>query len=99
MIFIPYLIAVAVAAFSVTLEFTLRPEQIFGGYGDWLEYQKEWWTKPIGGCMVCTNIWIMFVVMVVYCLTNDVAGWHWLTVISAPFLSNTLYRLADSHVK
>lgn len=99
MTFIPYLIAVVLAAFSVTFEFTLRPGQIFGQYGDWLETKKEWWTKPIGGCMICTNIWLNFMAMVVYGCLMDVHGWEWLIVVSAPFISNALYRIADKNVQ
>ena len=94
----PILIAIFMACFSVTLEFALRKGQIFGGYGDWLEFQDEWWTKPIGGCMVCTNLWANIILMVVYACIFDVTGWQWLTVIGAPFLSNAIFRLIDKNI-
>ena len=54
------ILAVTAAAISNMLDDFMSPDMIFDRYGNWVR-SLGWWGKPLGGCLVCMNVWVAVV--------------------------------------
>ena len=45
------------ACFSAFIDYCMLPEEIFGKYRELIE-KLGYWGKPLGGCVICTNVWL-----------------------------------------
>lgn len=62
------IILVALAGASLTNFFDdcIQDGMIFGRYGNWLRKDENFWKKPIGGCMICTNVYVTIFMLIMY---------------------------------
>jgi hypothetical protein len=62
------IILVALAGASLTNFFDdcIQDGMIFGRYGNWLRKEENFWKKPIGGCMICTNVYVTIFMLIMY---------------------------------
>lgn len=60
-----FALAFGAASLSNFLDDCLQPEMIFGRYGD-LVRSLGFWGKPLGGCLICMNVWVSLAVFVIF---------------------------------
>ena len=85
------LLILAFSAASLTnfIDDCISPEMIFGKYGEWVRY-LGWIGKPIGGCIICTNVWVSFTVYMVTVKPCALSGY--LLAILFVGVSNTILK-------
>lgn len=66
------LVAVCAASLSNLIDDCIAPEMIFWKYGNWVR-SLGWYGKPIGGCLLCTNVWVS---LAVYLALFGLCGWQ-----------------------
>lgn len=66
-----FIFAFLTACVSHLWDICLREGMIFGRLGDWLHYSKAWYAKPLGGCVVCANVWHSMIAYVVLICATD----------------------------
>lgn len=77
---------------SLFLDYCIEEGNIFDFYSKWLDKElgSSWFYKPLGGCVICANVWIAFVTfVVVFSIFNIHLGWF----IPYALISNTFLRL------
>lgn len=47
----------------------LQPGMIFQNIGVWVNFNKSFWKKPLGGCIICTNVWVTILMSLAYIFT------------------------------
>ena len=52
-----FLYSFLTACFSAFLDYCMLEGEIFGKYRELVE-KMGYWGKPLGGCMICTNVWL-----------------------------------------
>jgi ABC-type uncharacterized transport system fused permease/ATPase subunit len=89
--------ALLTASFSYAIDEWIQEGMIFGFYGKWLEKTRyknngpgkvvteRWYYKPLGGCVICANVWHS----VIFCLVMGLSL-HWSVAII--FISNLFVR-------
>ena len=85
------LLILAFSAASLTnfIDDCISPEMIFGKYGNWVR-SLGWIGKPIGGCIICTNVWVSAAVYVITLQPCTLAGY--LFAILFVSVSNTILK-------
>jgi ABC-type spermidine/putrescine transport system permease subunit II len=62
-----FLIAFFSPMVTYMLDYFTEPDEIFGFYKVWLKkYSLKWWSKPLGLCPTCANIWVTLILGVIY---------------------------------
>lgn len=56
-----FAVAFGAASLSNFLDDCMQPEMILGRYGDWVR-SLGFWGKPLGGCLICMNVWVSIAV-------------------------------------
>jgi len=81
------------ACLSYFLEMALQPFQIFSKWGDMVDVMHAgggiYWKKILGGCTLCSNIWLGFVCTLLLIFFVGI-GWYWMLL--APPISNFFVR-------
>ena len=44
----------------------LQDGMIFCKYGNFINTNKRWYFKPLGGCIICTNFWITILLVALF---------------------------------
>jgi hypothetical protein len=77
----------------------LQDGMIFGKLGNKLHYSKAWYAKPLGGCVVCANVWHSVIAFALIDLTSEIlrAGivHAWMMLVAFIALSNMFVRLIN----
>ena len=87
-----FALSFVVACFNYALEVWMSPNHILHSYYLFLEKNRtKWWTKPLGLCVMCCNVWcelIAFIILVIY--LNQIES-IWL-IFFAPVVGNMWLR-------
>jgi hypothetical protein len=85
------LLILAFSAASLTnfIDDCIAPEMIFSKYGEWVR-SLGYVGKPIGGCIICTNVWVSAAVYFAAVLPCSLYGY--LLAILFISVSNTILK-------
>ena len=85
-------VAIVVAMLSLFLEFCFWEGNIFHPYYAFIEkhLHDKFWFKPLGGCVVCMNVWLCLLSFPFVAVLLGVSWWFYLPYI---LFSNTVLRL------
>lgn len=79
-------IALGSASLTNLFDDCIQKGMIFSRWGDFIRDKP--WGKPLGGCMICTNVWMTGLILILFYVSQPVA----LTLITLG-ISNTALKI------